>query len=167
MLAIHPTDPERYYPELEVCLERIGLIAEPWRQRCFLVGDGLMRHIGLVGCMPSLKIRPDGKSGFCYIELPEVTDAPGFRFARARPPRCPACRQAIGWPDLSGDGMQCRCCDRRFPLPALRWPVRSAGLARQWLLIHELQRGDGAPTEAFLDLLERETGLPWDYCFPD
>ena len=165
MLVLHPVDSFGYSDNLEASLRRMGVLDETWRERRFFAGDRLMRHIAFVGCMPSLRLRPEGEKPFVYIELPAVSDAPLFRFGRERPPRCADCGNPVDWGNISDEAATCRRCGRETSLSALRWPSRAACLARQVALIHGIHRGDAAPTEAFLEQLGKETGVGWDYCF--
>ena len=162
MLTLFPRSASQVANELEAVLRDIQLIADPWEDAGFLVGAQFMRHISFVGCMPFLRVEPEDGEKICYLEIPDITAEPKlYLSSSARVPRCPDCRQVV----KVGDESECQACGVSWRRQQLLWGARLSCWTRQRINLHQIEKGDAAPSGEFLELLASKTGFSWDYCF--
>ncbi len=163
VLTLFPKNSSQIGESLEDILREIQLIADPWEAAGFLVGAQFMRHISFVGCMPFLRVEPEDGEKICYIELPDITAEPKLYLSSSvRSPRCPDCNQVVSEGDAE---LECQVCGIRWPRHQLLWGARLSCWTRQRINLHQIEKGDAAPSGEFLELLASKTGFAWDYCY--
>ena len=163
MLTIYPDSVDNHSVELEEILREIQLIAAPWESG-YLVGSRFMQHISFVGCMPFLRTVPEEGEQICYVELPEITVVPQLFVSKAaRKPRCRNCSKLVV--QKGDDRYQCDSCGEQWMAHQLNWGSRMSCWTRQRINLHQIVKGDAAPSEEFLQLLQSKTGFSWSFCF--
>jgi len=107
---------------------------------------------------------------YVFVGLTEPTIFPHFLGANPATPSCPRCNHDIRdhWIELIADWedkkevIECQClnCQEITPMHNLNWH-KTGGFGQITIRIF----GDVVPSQEFLGLLERKTGVKWDY-FP-
>jgi hypothetical protein len=167
-----------------VCiLSEVGFIADriPDRECAYLVGPAFSALLAFVGCAVAIASDPQTGSPFCHVVVPPASASPRRWHGRnTRAPRCPVCRARLNdWPlrieqfeqsartpgsDRREPAVVCPSCGDCRPIWSWDWK-QQGGFARLLIQVEEVFPGEAVPTDAFLDLLERESGCAWRYFY--
>jgi hypothetical protein len=178
LLVLHPRDPA-YAPanmeNLASMLGDIGFIGEALDALAghYAAGQDFLRLITFLGCSPVVNLGRAERGPECRVRLPTPLAAPRFLYgANTKPPRCPACRGALGtdtalgsvWERDSGTTRVCPRCGAQTPVHLLDWR-RTAAFVKTSIEITGIHESEAVPAEALLAALKSASGVDWDYCY--
>ena len=182
LLIIHPRDADRVPTDiaaLKGVLTEIGFIGDSFEfngQSHYKPGNQFLQLITFLGCSPVVSLGEPGATGkeFCHIHIGETSEGPtAYYGSNTKPPRCPSCgyrekewhTTLDAWNAAKSNYLwQCPKCDKRYPLPVLKWR-QSAGFCRFTIMIWGIFEGEAVPTEQLLEQLENESGFTWNYFY--
>jgi hypothetical protein len=184
-LILAPRDAE-FCPDrdrLVRILSEAGFIADriPDRDCAYRVGPAFSALIAFVGCAVAIASDPRTGNPFCHVVVPPPSAYPRLcRGRNTRAPRCPGCRAGLSdWlphveafektaktpgSDRQESSLVCPSCGERRRMWSWDWK-QQGGFARLLIQVEEIFPGEAVPTDAFLDLLEREGGCAWRYFY--
>ena len=176
-LYIYPRN-HRTTPPSVVSLTRIlrqsGFIGDAIGDNTYLSGSEFLKYITFAGCSPQLTFTPpkDGTDDFCHVAVhgpyrkPRMITGP-----HTQRPRCPHCSHRISdWHVLEA-AWRSSGTAARFTCPACtmvnavdHWCWRRYALfGRLMVAVRSVFPNEGVPNDAFLNLLDNDTNVEWDY----
>lgn len=184
-LILAPRDAERCpdRDRLVHILSEAGFIAEriPDRECAYRVGPEFFDLLAFVGCAVVIASDPQTGGPFCHVVVPPASASPrGCHGRNTRAPRCPGCRARLSdWPlriaqfeqsartpgsDRQDSAVVCPSCGECRPMWSWDWK-QQGGFARLVIQVEEIFPGEAVPTDALIDLLERESDCAWRFFY--
>lgn len=145
----------------------------------FLAGQRFLQWITFMGCSPAIEFAApaSGSLDFCHIQFSDL-DSLALKFrchSQGVMARCPECGrrikngQEIMEVYVSGEEsnrFSCETCSHSGSPLQLGWRHR-AGVARVFIDVYSVYPQEGIPTDQLLALLEKTTGVLWNYFYTD
>ncbi|WP_296810001.1 hypothetical protein [Thiocapsa sp.] len=164
-------------------LSEAGFIADhiPDRECAYRVGPAFFALLAFVGCAVAIASDPQTGNPFCHVVVPPAAAHPlWYQGRNTRAPRCPGCRARLSdWTlrveqfehsastpgsDRQDSAVVCPICGECRQIWSWDWK-QQGGFARLLIQVDEIFPGEAVPTDAFLDLLARESGCAWRYFY--
>jgi hypothetical protein len=150
-----------------------GTPLSPPEEGSYRAGERFLNFFSFLGCSPTLDL--DGTSqhqdspNLYSVEVPAPVSAVRLLGDPAGAPRCPACATGFAdWrdhmPDDPEEDLVCPACGKGTA--AIRWNWRhQAGFGRYWINVRGVHEGEAVPADPLLALLQRLSGVVWDYAY--
>lgn len=165
-------------------LQKIGFIAQPINisnntqpvfseyRHYFYTGERYLDFINYLGCAPTIQFEASEDTGlenedFCFIKLHFYDTATLLHDDKLkRKPLCPLCNKpADNWQqEITATTITCDKCLRTSVIETYNWR-KFAGFACLFIEITDIFPKEATPQPALLNLLEADTGIPWQYFY--
>ena len=162
------------FPALIQPLTQFGLLGEPFTYQGtphYRPGESFLQLITYLGCSPVISLGEPGTTGdeFAHIALVNTETTHLLHGDNVKSPRCPKCRHIYEtWqeelPQWERQAVICPSCELEGPIQALHWR-QCAGYGRSFIKIWGVFEGEALPSDTFLEKLNSDTGVAWDYFY--
>ncbi|MAT65970.1 MAG: hypothetical protein CMN57_10035 [Gammaproteobacteria bacterium] len=139
----------------------------------FTTGARFLDQLVFLGCSPHIETEPPAdpeardraarQGRFCHLHLTRLLPRARFRANPRARVRCPACRKSVAATELltgSGTDRTCAHCGHEAAITDWNWQGH-AGYANLFLEVWGIHPGEAAPTEGFIQTIEKITDSPW------
>lgn len=179
-LVFHASQPE-YVPiisaDIVIALQESGFIGPKWQApdsvsgERYLIGESFLSLVTFLGCAPAIELAPSieqpESTEFCHVEIEPIRTAVEFvRGSEHLVSRCPHCRQRhADWKKIPQDLIRsCDKCEVETHLSNYDWK-NTAGCGRFFICLHGIYPQEAIPTSSLLSVLEKISGVTWDYFY--